>query len=578
MNKKNAVAAAVFAAVVLCIVVMYHAGARLGAGMQGPSKIARAPDGTVWVASDGKLHQFSADGERKQVIPLRDLGLGTFPSELLPLADGTLVLAEAEPSAAYRCDVAAKRCTPFTAEIAKSVGPTKHALMIAADESAQRFYISDNAKHRLILLDFDGKVLDVTAPRRLIYPNEIHVEKPGEIVVVDTNHHRLVRIDVAGDRFGADLWEMKTNVGSLHRAGRIWPMDFAAAANGGWWVLDARDGMKDADLLLFGADGNELKRIDLGPGSDPTQIATIDGGLLVADPTQATLTRIGEDGENAVAWGGATFSAELSELKASRSMWRNLRLAAQVLVVVFPLIGVLLLWRMGERLPERSIKFVEGTAPAPITGGVHWLELNPEFVRRARRMQLTSVLLLLVMVVVFPLVFDVSALLRSSSGQLRVAFVALIGMVLVMILAQVALFVRKPRAWRLRIGSDGKRFFLDPGNGRTEEYPFTELATSGGRVLLAGKRFIALYTGLGPLFAPEEIRDYILARIPASGHVSQLQLSLRGLERGSRQMWAIVVILAVGIVLAVLPLLFPSIGPFLKTLIAGAAKSAAAAK
>jgi len=59
---------------------------------------------------------------------------------------------------------------------------------------------------------------------------------------------------------------MKTD-NSLLRPGRRLPMDLAPSPGGGWWVLIARDGMKEGDVVLFGVDGNAVKRIDLGPDS-----------------------------------------------------------------------------------------------------------------------------------------------------------------------------------------------------------------------------------------------------------------------------------------------------------------------
>src|SRR6266446_7425323 len=126
---KNIVAVAILAAMALCLAAVYHSGERLGEGMQGPSKIGRAPDGTIWVASHGALHHFTAAGERKEKVALSALGRDPVISELLPLSDGTLVLAEAVPSAAYRCDIAARACTSITAKAAASSGPTAHALM-----------------------------------------------------------------------------------------------------------------------------------------------------------------------------------------------------------------------------------------------------------------------------------------------------------------------------------------------------------------------------------------------------------------------------------------------------------------
>src|SRR6266545_152402 len=556
---KNIVAVAILAAMALCLAAIYHSGERLGEGMQGPSKIGLAPDGTIWVASHGGLHHFNAAGERKEKLALSALGRDPVISELLPLSDGTLVLAEAVPSAAYRCNVATLRCAAITEKIAGAVGPTAHALMIAADEKRRRFYVSDNANHRLILIDFDGKVLDVTAPRRVLYPNELAVEKPGQLVVVDTTHRRLVRVPVERDAFGPDLWQMKTDT-ALARPGRGLPMDLAPSSGGGWWVLIARDGMKEADLVLFGADGKALKRVDLGLASDPTQIAMVPDGLLVAEPTRATLTRIAPDGSVAGPWGDSAFQAELDGLRASRSWWRALRFAAQMLLVAFPIAGVFLLWRLGERLPVRP-PLVVPEGPTPVENGIHWLEVRPEFRRRARKM-------LIVMLAVICSLSGAAVLIYAWSWEGFSRFEAIFFFVIfaASALAPLALLIRPPRAWRMRMGTDGRRFFLDPGNGKVEEHSFSELAISNGQQLLVGRRLIALRLGAGALFADEELRGYIFARIPPSGRVDPLRLFVRALDRGSRELWLVLIIFAIGALLLALPKLFPAMAAYFKAI------------
>lgn len=558
---KNIVAAAILAATGLCLAAIFYAGEQLGAGVPGPSKIGLAPDGTVWVASHGGLHHFTAAGERKQTVALSALGRGAIISELLPLSDGTLVLAEAVPSAAWRCDVAARICSSITAKVAASVGPTAHALMVAADESRGRFYISDNANHRLLLLDFDGKVLDATAPRRLYYPNELAVEKSGQLVVVDTTHRRLVRIPVESDVFGPDLWQMKTD-NPLLRPGRRLPMDLAPSPGGGWWVVIARDGMKEGDLVLFGADGSAVRRVDLGEDSDPTQIAAVPDGLLVADPSRATLTRIAPDGSVAGPWGDAAFQAELGALRASRSFWSTLRRAAQVLLVVFPIAGVLLLWRLGERLPVPGPLVIPG-APARVESGIRWIEVRPEFRRRARRTLMMASAGMWICAIVF-----VGLLVLSPFELSRLTVFLAVGILAVSALGTLPLLIWAPRVWRMRLGTDGRRFFFDPGNGKVQEHEFGALATWNGRQLLIGKKLITLRARQGPLFDEDELSAVILARIPPSGRVDSFRIFALALGRGSPELWAVVVIAAIGIASVLLPKLFPALSATFKALAA----------
>jgi hypothetical protein len=551
-NKKSVVAIAIVAGMALCFLALYHAGERLGEGMQGPSKIAPAPDGTVWVASHGQLHQFTAAGERKRVVALSALGRSSIISELLALSDETLVIAEAEPSAAYRCELDALKCASITSGIAAAAGPTAHALMIAADEKRERFYVSDNAGHRLILVDFEGKVLDITKPGRVLHPNEVYLEKPGELVVVDTDHRRLVRIAVKGDVFGADLWEMKTN-SRLLRPSRVLPMDFSRSPDGGWWVLVARDGMKEGDVVLFDRDGKSVKRIDLGAESDPTQIAVLPDGLLVADPTGATLTRVAP-GETVVGpWGGAAFQSELDGLRASRSYWRTVRLAAQFLIFAIPLAGILVLWRMGERLTVIPALVVPAS-PTPVERGIHWLEVRPEIRRRTRWM------LVAMTMVMWLTVIGAALLVGAFWGAVRrVDLIVLIPALALCALVPLPLLIFLPRVWRRRLGTDGRDFFLDLGNGKVEKYSFSALATSKGHQLLAGRRLIPLRTGMGSLFPEDELRGYILARIPPSGRVDPLRLMMRALDKGSRELWWALAVIAIALAFLFLPKLFPGL-------------------
>ena len=553
-KKKGIVGAATVAGMGLCFLALYYSGERLGDETQGPSKIARAPDGTIWISSHGSLHHFTAAGERREVVALSALKLGPVVSELLPLSDGTLVLAEAVPSAAYRCSPGASKCASITAGFAAAVGPTAHALMVAADEERGRFYISDNANHRLILADFDGKVLDVTAPRRVLYPNELALDKSGELVVVDTTHRRLVRIAVDRDTFGADLWEMKTD-SQLSRLGRRLPMDVARAPDGKWWVLVARDGMKEADLIVFGADGDALQRIDLGAYSDPTQIATVSDGLLVADPTNASLTRVAPEGTVAGPWGDAAFQSELDALRVARSLWRALRLAAQLLIVAIPLAGIVLLWRLGERLPTRP-QIAVPASPTPVERGIRWLEVLPQFRQRARRLLLAlSALMWLLTLASAWIVSMIWEGLKRPESTLVVLFFAAFA------LAPLVLLIVVPRMWRMRLGTDGGRFFFDPGNGKVEEYSFSALAVSGMQ-LLVGRRLVPLRLGAGPLFAEEELAGYILARIPPSGRVDAFRLFVRALDQGSRDLWWALIVLAILAAILLLPKIFPGVAEY----------------
>jgi len=261
-------------------------------------------------------------------------------------------------------------------------------------------------------------------------------------------------------------------------------------------------------------------------------------------------------------WGDSAFQAELGGLRAARSFWSALRLAAQVLLVALPLAGVLLLWRLGERLPIPEPLAIPAS-PTPVEKGIRWLEVRPEFRRRARKM------LMALSAGMWARRYPHRGSPRIAPAGISRAMVLLPAVIVVIAaLAPLALLVWMPRAWRMRLGTDGRRFFFDPGNGKVEEHEFSELAISNGQQLLIGRKLIALRLAPGALFAEEELRGTILARIPPSGRVNAVRLFARALGRGSRELWAVLIIVVIGTALLLLPKLFPAMAPYLKAIAA----------
>jgi hypothetical protein len=192
-------------------------------------------------------------------------------------------------------------------------------------------------------------------------------------------------------------------------------------------------------------------------------------------------------------------------------------------------------------------------SPTPVEKGIHWLEVLPEFRRRARRLRLAiAVAIWLVSIAIAWLVWQIWEAIPWPYSMLFLLVFALF------VLAPAALLIWPSKSWRPRLGTDGQRFFLDPGNGQVEAYSFSALAVSDGRRLLVGRRIIPLRMGRGPLFAEEDLRGYIFARIPPSGRVDAFRLLVRALDQGSRELWWTLIVLAVSAAFLIVPKLFPA--------------------
>jgi hypothetical protein len=320
------------------------------------------------------LHVFATDGARRSSFDLAALGVTRRPSELALHADGRVVFADPDTSMLERCTLPGGPCERLDpglrAAAAQPLFPL-NSVRVAIDDSAQRYYISDNAGHRVVIADFSGRALASSAPGLFRYPNQLAVTAPGELSVADTNHHRIATFDVRGDRIGPVLRAVSTLAWDIARPGRAWPFDAQAMPGEETWVLVANNRMRDADVLVFDAAGKATRRIDLGDDSDPFAIRRWNDRVLVADATRYRVVDVAAPGA-LPALHDADFARELERERDNVEHLRQLRIAAQAGLVAIPLAAILALWKLGVPLFSASARLGEATRRSP-TRGVAWL-------------------------------------------------------------------------------------------------------------------------------------------------------------------------------------------------------------
>ena len=331
--------------------LVFFAGQRLYATL-GPSKAVAAADGSLVLLSHGKLHRFGKDGIRSEVIDLAQLGVPVRPSDFALHRDGRLVISDPDASVLHRCKLPGGPCE--TLDIGLSALPGQAALPLNAaklyiDDDAQRYYVSDNFGHRVVIADFAGKALAHSGRGTFSHPNQLATRAPGELSVVDTDHRRVATFEVTGDRWGRLVDSLDTDAGGVARPGRVWPFDSVRAPNGDTWVLIARGHMEDADLVVFDPRAKAVRRIDLGDDSDPFDIEAWRGRIWVSDATNYRFESVSFDGRR----GAIEDRAFIDELASERQVpkrWRMARAAGQVGAFLTPLIALIVLgWRARRR-------------------------------------------------------------------------------------------------------------------------------------------------------------------------------------------------------------------------------------
>ena len=558
---KRAQAAVAAIAVVLalsCVALIVEAGRRIYHSI-GPSKAVAAADGSLYVLSHGKLHVFGADGERRAAIPLESLGLTRTPSDLALHRDGRVVLADPDTSNLQRCTLPGGPCQPIDLKL-HSVDLQKvvplNSIKVAIDEGAQRYYVSDNAGHQVVIADFAGRVLDRSRPYAFFYPNHLFLAKPGELSVVDTNHHRIATVDVHGDRFGRELRTVPAGRSDAGRPGRVWPFDAAPLPDGRLVALIADDGMKDADVILI--DGAARRRIDLGADSDPFDLEVWGERIVVADATNYRLQALNLDGTPRRDFPPAGFAHELAEAHRVPAFWRSVRLAAQVGIGVVPLLAILVLWKLGVPLaPAPAAAWREATGrPAARTSERFSLGYSPAYAERQLKLaKWAGVGVSLVLVAVAGLVtWMFRGVMLTGAGLLRfgpqLALVALAPLVSVLGLRQAR---QRMRDFRLESSPEGVRVV---GRGRPVEHaivPWSRVFWDGSRLLVGRTMVVARHPTAGEMFEREPFERAILARIPPANVVSRPRLATQMLRSGGAEMMvAFVLVLALVVLYAAL--------------------------
>ena len=179
-----------------------------------------------------------------------------------------------------------------------------------------------------------------------------------------------------------------------------------------------------------------------------------------------------------------------------------------------------------------SVRPADEGEPVVVSKDIHWIVVSAEYRRRTRVASFATLAAMLVLgAAVLLLAFAIPA--PSLPGLPAAIATAVLGTA---VAVHVILFWRMRRAFRIRLGTDGRDFFLDPGDGNLEQYSLGSIATGDGRQLLAGKRLIPLDSPLGSIFDPEEVHSHILSRLAPSSKVGLFPLLRLALHRRNREL------------------------------------------
>lgn len=298
----------------------------------GPTVLATDSQGSILFNIGPALYRLDAQGRLLDRVRLAELGIrDPHLTDLLVTENGTLLVGTGTPPDILACTLRERRCGAWL-----GAGPRPRSeFKMVWDGIHQRLIVVDGGRHRILRYDGTGRFLDAHTggARGLKYPNTPWLGAAGELVVADTNHHRLVALDAA--TLQRERWELPV-ANDLGQTRRVWPTDLVRSAAGSYWVILDDDLLEHGDVVLFGEDHAPLRRVDLPADWDPIRLRARRNDVLLAGFGSVELVTVSLDGMDVQPFGDDTVRAELARVRVVRQ--RNDRWwSLWVWVVIGPL-------------------------------------------------------------------------------------------------------------------------------------------------------------------------------------------------------------------------------------------------
>jgi hypothetical protein len=461
----------------------------------GPTALAIGTDGKIYTNIATTLYVLDESGILQDSIPLASLGLQRATlTDILALPDGRLLIGSGDAQDIQACDLQQHRCAPFIQSGSRPVS----AFKMAWDAQRRRVVVVDGERHRILAYDQEG-VLSLESrggQGGLKLPNTVHLTADDMAIIADTNQHRLVALDAQS--LSRKLWEMPTSNES-GKFRRVWPTDFTATADHRYWVILDNDLLKNGDVLLFDADGNPVRRLDLPTDWDPIKLRARQTDVLLAGYGSVDLVKISLDGNVIAPFGDTVFRGVLAETRARREAsdrWWHL----WIWVAIAPLVI--------------------------LAGIAAWLDTKISRLWKFSRWLVYGMTVLLIAPVIYIVWF--TGLEKSAE-----AVALLLGGALAFMAILVAGLNTLSGGC---LGVTRDQVVLGAA-GKPQRHYYPRQLVYSSRFISSGDITVYLRTGKGPIYNPVEIRSHLEPLLTAARKLNPLQGYIYLLQQGDRLTW-----------------------------------------
>jgi hypothetical protein len=461
--------------------------------LAGPNGMITAPQDRLLLQAGPHLLMHDRSGVSISQLSFDSLGVaGLFQPMAFDRAGNLLATGEITTASTpktgplLRCDLTARACEAFAAELA---GTVISALTVHPIDGS--LFIADNSAGELIRLDSEGFVLGRTSIE--LPPHPILQLDSGLLLINSALGPGISVYRYEENAFGEQLDEvlLLPGAGNAKEINRV--TDFVRNGEYWWAILEKAQGTTTG-LYRFDSQWQFVDRPTLAMGTRPVQLANWGGRTLVRDPTRVEIQRFNRLGAVEAPLSSRGLIQLLEEQGHKSSLiqlgWR-IALAVSLLVAMAGLC-------LGGLHRLRSLVYTSckerGAAPVDkLADDIDWVEIAPDRSVSFSRTGIGYLLLATGMVL--------GAMgLGASSIQMAALLLALTGPAIALLLLQ--------RSDPGHIGVSGEQLLLVDHSGM---YHFD----GGGRIHHHGPFLmiddVTVFTGapLLPAFSPAAISEWV---------------------------------------------------------------------
>lgn len=400
----------------------------------GPAAIAVNPDGHLYLQIQNQLLEHDANGQFVARHDLAALGVETMLGEFGFFSNGDVLLRRGEDTrsvldtiraymrqtnrrstAATAADVGLARCQLGTARCA-TFGPEPidfaAAFGLHIDPETDDVYISDSSRHIVRKYSADGRQQAESAAG-FRFPNQLALHD-GQLLVADTNHHRIRFVQPAATGFGTETRVAAVVPPEASANEQRWTRGFLRVGDR-WWVNNMQAGMNFGGIYEFDNDWQYVRQIPLPVAADPIAMIAFDDSVLITDWYGDRVHRLTIDGEAMSDFSSEGLQEVIEHSRERRSFlmlcaWSIVALALGLIIIVL----------------ARGTQWAGPAAPAATTkttsanGGRRLIEPDSDHVHKLHRSMRLALWLLV------PLPIATLVLLYFAKDPARIAELILI--------------------------------------------------------------------------------------------------------------------------------------------------------